>query len=490
MAVQTDEDTLQLMYEYEVLKGLDNQEYVVKGAQVFCGWGGKTCTLNLPYSHGKVTADNRPFITHKDSGKQNVSGFGTCNVTGKTKTCQPDLSDWSYIKADSERIYNYNNYRYEYAVTRGSTATCKKGGGVAFETSGQVVADYKDIGGAIDIIENKEDSYENKNDKDLLGHIKVTKLGVYSLGIYFSDKTNYDGGTIFLYKKKSRRSSKLEYIGAYELVEHNGINLEGFQGTEIIINVTKDGYAGGSQVKTFYWTMWVTMLLEKDEDYYVEIDCPNINSYNYKLICRQPYDRKTLAKEVNELMCNIHTFMSDADNAVERIYQAIDEAIKINGAVAIGISGSVGGGLYLSGSAQIIMDLHGEVGLQISIGTGGETGGSADVTIYVALYPGLEDLSVLEGFGTEIGGSIGELLIGSFSALTSGEGNDTEFVGFLIGAGVGGELTFAEGHIAISNTFPTVRLGNIYTVGWDVMFSNWNSIYSAWNTLYSDFLVR
>ena len=51
----------------------------------------------------------------------------------------------------------------------------------------------------------------------------------------------------------------------------------------------------------------------------------------------------------------------------------------------------------------------------------------------------------------------------------------------------GGELTFAEGHIAMSQTLPTVKLGNVLAYRWDNIYNNWDTIYSAWNALHSQF---
>ena len=194
-----------------------------------------------------------------------------------------------------------------------------------------------------------------------------------------------------------------------------------------------------------------------------------------------------MLEEINRLMCNINAFMSNSDLAISTLKQAMEDAIKLNCVVAIGISGSLGSSLYLSAAGQLVVDMHGNIGLQLAYGAGGEMGASADVTAYIAVYPGAESISTIEGFGTEVGGSFGELLIGSFATLYSGEGDDMTFAGVLGGIGIGGEATFVEGHIALSHTLPTVRLGNIVTNRWDNIFNNWNMIYSAWDALYSQF---
>lgn len=90
-----------------------------------------------------------------------------------------------------------------------------------------------------------------------------------------------------------------------------------------------------------------------------------------------------------------------------------------------------------------MIDMDGNIGIQIVPGTGTEAGASADATAYVAVYPGMESITDAEGFGTEIGGSFGEGFVGSLAALFAGEGNDTELVGGYIGIGIGGEGTVA-----------------------------------------------
>lgn len=57
--------------------------------------------------------------------------------------------------------------------------------------------------------------------------------------------------------------------------------------------------------------------------------------------------------------------------------------------------------------------------------------------------------------------------------------------GFMVGIGIGGEGSVLEGHTAISNTFPTVRLGNFQTLKRDIIYGRWKVIYSAWKGLYS-----
>jgi len=483
---KTEADISQSMYEYQKLTAPSGEEYIVRGAKVFCGWGEHPSVLNLPKDHGEVTSDNRPLITVKDSTTENISGFGYCKLI--KGTCRPSLSDWSE-NHNSKQIRNANTGTYEYAVIRSAIATCAmqrdgQRGLVAFSSSGQVVPDYSDkkIVGAIDIIENIRGQWSGSNEKDFLGHIKVGCAGIYHLGInMISNSKNYNGGTVFLYEKQGVINKTLKYIGAGELSEHKNEKLEGFKDT--ILCITTDG--SPNHMEDFYWTTWVTLLLDAGKDYYVEIDCPNVGTYDYKLICSQYFNKKTVIEEINQLMCNINAFMSNSDLAISTLKQAMEDAIKINGVVAIGISGSLGSGLYMSTAGQIVVDMHGNIGLQLAYGAGGEIGASAKGTGYVAVYPRTKDISDIEGFGTEIGGSFGQIFVGSLAALFSGEGDDMKPAGFMAGVGIGVEGIIAEGHIAMSDTLPTVKLGNIITYRWDNIYNNWNTIYSAWNALYS-----
>ena len=62
-----DISTLQAMYEYQKLEKSNEEEYIVRGATMFCGDGEKECVLNLSEDHVEKTSDNRPLITIKDS---------------------------------------------------------------------------------------------------------------------------------------------------------------------------------------------------------------------------------------------------------------------------------------------------------------------------------------------------------------------------------------------------------------------------------------
>lgn len=193
---------------------------------------------------------------------------------------------------------------------------------------------------------------------------------------------------------------------------------------------------------------------------------------------------KDFTEQLDDLMDFLDNFMKDFKNKYDEIVQAVQDAITINGVVAIGISGSIGAGGYLCGSVQLVVDMNGNIGLQFAGGAGVQAGASADGTAYVAVYPGMESISDTEGFGTDMGGSIGEGLVGSAGILSAGEGNEMEPVGGYAGIGIGGEATALEGHVSMSETAPTIPLGNIYTNNVDTITNAWNLSYNAWKYIY------
>lgn len=176
----------------------------------------------------------------------------------------------------------------------------------------------------------------------------------------------------------------------------------------------------------------------------------------------------------------INNVINHISSLSETIHQAIQDASDLDAVVAIGLSGSIGGGGYLGGAIQLVIDMDGNVGIQFSGGAGSEAGLSADGTAYVAVYPRKKNITDIEGFGIETGGSLGEGFVGSASLLLDGEGDQVSPSGFLIGLGLGGEGTIGEGHVAMSETFPTLKLGNVLTRPIDKLVCDWNIIYKAW----------
>lgn len=71
----SNKDNVEAMYQHQEMKGRHGYEYVVRGAEAFCGHGRTTCVLNLPVDHGVYTSDGRPLITVSDSKLENISGL-------------------------------------------------------------------------------------------------------------------------------------------------------------------------------------------------------------------------------------------------------------------------------------------------------------------------------------------------------------------------------------------------------------------------------
>lgn len=259
-----DNDILKAMYEYSINANEKGEQYVVRGAELWCGYGDTACPLNLPATHGVETADKRPLITYSDSRPSNVATFGTCKVLNAP--CAPILGNWSY-NSDSKNIYNQVSKKTEKAVTRSATAECKNvkvidalknkdhspTPRVIITTSGQVIADYtgkKD--GAVEVTEDQRTAWKraSNNAGDFYGHIKIEHSGVYNIHIY--TESNANGGSLFLYRK-----SKLK--GTYNLEKMT------------------DG-------------LTANLVLEKQTDYYIEVDCINLDHFEYLLCGNQEAD--------------------------------------------------------------------------------------------------------------------------------------------------------------------------------------------------------
>ena len=277
-------DGLQEMYEYKEMKGKDGYEYVVRGAEAFCGQGSQSCIMQLPKDHGIYTSDGRPLIRNTDIGKENISGFGICKLTGKE--CIPELEKWT-VNTSNWKIDDQNTEEVEYAIERNATATCVHGGIIIFDTSGQTSPSFNNLEfeGAEEILEDKIGNWVRATDrKDFLGHIKVKNADVYNFGIHpYANIGKENLGSIFLYEKK-RLSNNLKFLGSYEIKHHKGqkkeefLNLKGATGA-------KDYEI--TDINIEYWQNWIDIVLESNKDYYIEIDCTNVDKLYYKLIGNQ-----------------------------------------------------------------------------------------------------------------------------------------------------------------------------------------------------------
>jgi len=270
------------MYEHQEMKGYGGYEYVVRGAEVSCSYGSKTCVLNLKDDHGVHTSDGRPLITENDSTTDNIKGFGMCNKNrSKPCKCDPKLGKWWATDNSNMKIFDTAVGEESYAVTEDSLATCNKGGIVSFKTSGQTSPSYDNvkIKNAVEIVEDEKKNWSRKSDrKDFIGHVKVKNSGLYNFGIEFYDiKSGNSPGSVFVYEKSW---GKTKYIGAYEIKSHAGNKEMKFPDDVLKINGNSYGYVSGLH----YWFYWIDIILYGGKDYYFEVDCPGRDGFDYKLI--------------------------------------------------------------------------------------------------------------------------------------------------------------------------------------------------------------
>ena len=278
-------DNMKKMHKRQEMDGCISSEYVVGGAEVSCKYGSKTCVLNLTRSHGADTLDGRPLIIKSDCTSKNISGFGVCNKNrNKPCKCEPRLNEWSVDEKSNLCIIDPNTAKGSRAITVDSITVCEKGGIVSFKTSGQATPSYDNakVKDAVKIVENVQGSWTRSEDKDdFLGYVKVKNCGVYNFGVSFYDNGSNNGsGRIYVYEKNW---GKLKLVGTYNIKNHIGIEQNKFREDEIIINDT----GGKNKWNTRYWKFWADIVLLNDQEYYLEIDCPVVNTIKYKMIGNQ-----------------------------------------------------------------------------------------------------------------------------------------------------------------------------------------------------------
>ena len=278
-------DNMKKMHEYQAMNGTSNSEYVVRGAEVSCKYGSKTCVLNLPRDHGSYTSDGRPIITEGDCKPTNIGGFGMCNKD-KTKPCKcvPKLNGWSAVEGKNLYIIDPKTNKGGSAVTQDSITVCEKGGIVSFKTSGQASPSYDNakVKDAVEIVEDEQGSWRQPRDKkDFVGHVKVNNSGLYNFGIELHHgKTTFTAGSIFVYEYSW---GKLRYIDEYDIKRH--VENEEQKFPEDMLKITEDSYE--FIPNAYYWKYWVDIILYANTDYYFEIDCFEENAIDYKLIGNQ-----------------------------------------------------------------------------------------------------------------------------------------------------------------------------------------------------------
>ena len=217
-------DNMKKMYEYQEMRGGSSSEYVVRGAEVYCKYGSKTCVLNLPRDHGSYTSDGRPLIVTSDCTSKNISGFGLCNKNrNKPCKCEPKLKAWYVDEKSNLNIIDPNTAKSSRAVTQDSITVCEKGGIVSFKTSGQATPSYGNakVKDAVEIVEDEKGSWRRPRDKrDFVGHVKVKNSGLYNFGIELHHgKTTFTAGRLFVYEYSW---GKLRCIDEYEIKRHEG----------------------------------------------------------------------------------------------------------------------------------------------------------------------------------------------------------------------------------------------------------------------------
>ena len=275
-------DNIDKMYEQQLINGPVSKEYVVRGAEVSCKYGSKTCVLNLPRDHGSYTSDGRPLIMKGDSKPNNISSFGMCNKD-KSKPCKcvPKLSEWSVIESKKLYIVDLKTNECAEAVTQDSITVCEKGGIVSFKTSGQATPSYDNakVKDAVEIVEDVKGTWRRPRDKrDFVGHVKVKNSGLYNFGVVLQHgKTTLTAGSVFVYEYFL---GKLRYLDEYEIKKHVGNKEQKFP--EDILKINKNSYE--SVPNAYYWNYWIDIILYANRDYYFEIDCFEENAIDYKLI--------------------------------------------------------------------------------------------------------------------------------------------------------------------------------------------------------------
>lgn len=252
-------DNIDKMYEQQLINGPVSKEYVVRGAEVSCKYGSKTCVLNLSRDHGSYTSDGRPLIMKGDSKPTNISSFGMCNKD-KSKPCKcvPKLREWSVIESKKLYIVDPKTNECAEAVTQDSITLCEKGGIVSFKTSGQATPSYGNVKvkGAVEIVEDEKGSWRRPRDKkDFVGHVKVEHSGVYNFVITINETGNRAMGTVYVYS----------------------YNILGYV-THIDEYIVKKKIKENGESERY-----VEVILNRNKDYYFEVDIQNTDKIEYEL---------------------------------------------------------------------------------------------------------------------------------------------------------------------------------------------------------------
>ena len=304
-------DNIDKMYEQQLINGPVSKEYVVRGAEVSCKYGSKTCVLNLSRDHGSYTSDGRPLIMKGDSKSTNISSFGMCNKD-KSKPCKcvPKLSEWSVIESKKLYIVDLKTNECAEAVTQDSITVCEKGGIVSFKTSGQATPSYGNVKvkGAVEIVEDEKGSWRRPRDKkDFVGHVKVEHSGVYNFVITINETGNRAMGTVYVYS----------------------YNILGYV-THIDEYIVKKKIKENGESERY-----VEVILNRNKDYYFEVDIQNTDKIEYELKGNLDKHRLKIINAVKKEISGVwiidkkyqDTYKENYDNVVKENKHGITRAI-------------------------------------------------------------------------------------------------------------------------------------------------------------------
>ena len=304
-------DNIDKMYEQQLINGPVSKEYVVRGAEVSCKYGSKTCVLNLSRDHGSYTSDGRPLIMKGDSKPTNISSFGMCNKD-KSKPCKcvPKLREWSVIESKKLYIVDLKTNECAEAVTQDSITLCEKGGIVSFKTSGQATPSYGNVKvkGAVEIVEDEKGSWRRPRDKkDFVGHVKVEHSGVYNFVITINETGNRAMGTVYVYS----------------------YNILGYV-THIDEYIVKKKIKENGESERY-----VEVILNRNKDYYFEVDIQNTDKIEYELKGNLDKHRLKIINAVKKEISGVwiidkkyqDTYKENYDNVVKENKHGITRAI-------------------------------------------------------------------------------------------------------------------------------------------------------------------
>ena len=246
-----------------------------------------------------------------DSKPTNISSFGMCNKD-KSKPCKcvPKLREWSVIESKKLYIVDPKTNECAEAVTQDSITLCEKGGIVSFKTSGQATPSYGNVKvkGAVEIVEDEKGSWRRPRDKkDFVGHVKVEHSGVYNFVITINETGNRAMGTVYVYS----------------------YNILGYV-THIDEYIVKKKIKENGESERY-----VEVILNRNKDYYFEVDIQNTDKIEYELKGNLDKHRLKIINAVKKEISGVwiidkkyqDTYKENYDNVVKENKHGITRAI-------------------------------------------------------------------------------------------------------------------------------------------------------------------